>query len=63
MTEDEEWQAKETYLQMQERIKARKEAVDAADRLCKRYQDAIAHFSLRKAFELGYLEAKQHEPF
>ena len=61
MTEDEEWDAAERWQKQARMIEARRKAVDAAYRLAEEYRESIAHFSILKAFELGYMEAHKDE--
>lgn len=57
MTEDEEWEAAEQRLNNSSRVVARLKAIEAAERLCKEYDGMLHIFTIRKAFELGYMEA------
>lgn len=57
MTEDEEWAAAELQLHNCKIVAARLKAVEAAERLCKENIDCLHIFTIRKAFELGYMEA------
>lgn len=57
MTEDEEWEAVQSYHAKARLIKARSKAVEAAHRLADEYKDSMAYFTTVKAFELGYMEA------
>lgn len=61
MTEDEEWDAIEQQDRWAKLLKARIRAVDAAGRLCEEHKDAIAYFTIRQAFEIGYMEAIKNE--
>lgn len=57
MTEDEEFENIASYQKMQRLVKARELAVTVAERLCKQHKDSLGHMTLRKAFELGFMEA------
>ena len=61
MTEDEEWDAVEQQDRWAKLLKARIKAVEAAGRLCEEHKDAIAYFTIRQAFEIGYMEAIKDE--
>jgi ABC-type transport system involved in Fe-S cluster assembly fused permease/ATPase subunit len=61
MTEDDEWDAAERWQKQAKMIAARRKAVDAAYKLAQEYKDSLAHFSILKAFELGYMEAHRDE--
>ena len=56
MTEDEEWAAAELQLQNCRLVAARMKAVEAAERLCKENSDLLHIFTIRKAFEIGFME-------
>ena len=61
MTEDEEWDAVAQQNYHAKLLRARVKAVDAAGRLCQEHKDAMAYFTIRQAFEIGYMEAIKDE--
>ena len=61
MTEDEEWNAIEQQDRWARLLKGRVKAIEAAGRLVEEHKDAIAYFTIRQAFEIGYMEAIKNE--
>jgi hypothetical protein len=59
--EDEAWDEMQARQRQQRLAQARAKAVQAAERFCVEYRDDLHQFSIRKAFELGYMEAHKDE--
>jgi hypothetical protein len=57
MTEDEAWDHAHTSQDNTKRLAARLKAVEAAQRFSQQYKDEMSILTLRKAFEMGYMEA------
>ena len=57
MNDDEAWDDMEDSLERGKLLAARFKAIEAAQRFSQQYKDEMSILTLRKAFEMGYMEA------
>ena len=57
MNDDEAWDDMEDSLERGKLLAAHLKAIEAAQRFSQQYKDEMSILTLRKAFEMGYMEA------